>query len=155
MGQIARGYCPCGYDQLVRLGGVRSNHRSVCGYPFICHACRSIFTGNLLESSSVCSHCKGTNTSSYEERSLRKFREICDRTVVFTWSMFVGSNRCLQPPQELPKSLFAKAWHKLFPIEVKPVRCGRARAVILQQGGYRCPKCDGFSLSFESVGMID
>ena len=155
MGQIARGYCPCGYDQLVRLGGVRSNHRSFCGYPFICHACRSIFIGNLLESASACSHCKGTNTSSYEERPLRKSREISDRPVVFAGSMFLGSKRRLQPLQKLPKSLFAKAWRKVFPIEIKPVRYGKARTVILQQGCYCCPKCDGFSLSFESVGIVD
>ena len=54
MGQLATASCSCGYSQPLRLGGVRSNYLSVFGFPYVCHECKSVFTGNLFESSSSC-----------------------------------------------------------------------------------------------------
>ena len=39
--------------------------------------------------------------------------------------------------------------------KLQPVRNAKTRDVTLQQGGYLCPRCDGFSLCFEAAGMID
>ena len=36
------------------LVGVRSNYLSVFDFPYVCHECKSVFTGNLSESSSSC-----------------------------------------------------------------------------------------------------
>ena len=60
-----------------------------------------------------------------------------------------------EPLQERPKGLPTKLWHQVFLINVKPIRNAKTRDVTLQQGGYLCPKCDGFSLCFEATGMVD
>ena len=38
---------------------------------------------------------------------------------------------------------------------LQPVRNAKTRNVTLQQGGYLCPRCDGFNLCLESTGMVD
>lgn len=113
-----------------------------------------MFTGNLFESSSSCTHCTSTDTSSYEERSLRQFNDASDRSVVYK-SMFLGNDDAPEPLQERPKGLLAKLWHNGFSNNVKPVRTNKTRTVTLQQGGYLCPKCNKFNLSCESIGMVD
>ena len=155
MGQLATASCSCGYDQPTRLGGVRSNHLSVFGFPYVCHECKAVFTGNLFESSSSCMHCKSTDTSSYEQRSLRQPNDASDRSVVYSGSMFLGDEDTPEPLQERPKGLLAKLWRQVFPINVKPIRNAKTRDVTLQQGGYLCPRCDGFNLCFGATGMID
>ena len=155
MGQLATASCSCGYSRPVRLGGVRSNYLSVFGFPYVCHECKSVFTGNLFESSSSCTHCKSTDTSSYEQRSLRQPNDASDRSVVYSGSMFLGDEDTPEPLQERPKGLLAKLWHQVFPINVKPIRNAKTRDVTLQQGGYLCPRCDGFNLCFGATGMID
>jgi len=69
--------------------------------------------------------------------------------------MFLGDEDTPEPLQERPKGLLAKLWRQVFPINVKPIRNAKIRNVTLQQAGYLCPKCDGFSLSFEAAGMVD
>jgi len=69
--------------------------------------------------------------------------------------MFLSDEDASEPLQERPKGLLAKLWHQVFPINVKPIRNAKIRNVTLQQAGYLCPKCDGFSLSFEATGMVD
>jgi hypothetical protein len=69
--------------------------------------------------------------------------------------MFLGDEDSPEPLQELPKGLLAKLWHQVFPIIVKPIRNAKTRDVTLQEGGYLCPRCDGFSLCFETAGMMD
>ena len=39
--------------------------------------------------------------------------------------------------------------------KLQPVRNAKTRDITLQQGGYLCPRCDGFNLCFEATGMID
>ena len=39
--------------------------------------------------------------------------------------------------------------------KLPPVRNAKTRDVRLQQGGYLCPRCDGFNLCFESIVMVD
>ena len=39
--------------------------------------------------------------------------------------------------------------------KLPPVRNAKTRDVTLQQGGYLCSRCDGFSLCFESIAMGD
>jgi hypothetical protein len=39
--------------------------------------------------------------------------------------------------------------------KLRAVRNTKTRYVTLQQGGYLCPKCEEFSLSFEATGMGD
>jgi len=38
---------------------------------------------------------------------------------------------------------------------LQPARNAKTRDITLQQGGYLCPKCEEFSLCFESVAMVD
>ena len=40
---------------------------------------------------------------------------------------------------------------QVFPNNVKPVRNAKTRDVTLQQGGYLCPRCDGFNLCLEGI----
>jgi hypothetical protein len=40
-------------------------------------------------------------------------------------------------------------------LELPPVRNTKTRNVTLEQSGYLCPRCDGFSLCFGATGMID
>jgi len=70
----------------------------------------------------------------------------------YTAGQFLGDEDAPESLQERPKALLAKLWHQVFPINVKPVRNAKARDITLQQGGYLCPRCDGFILCFESIG---
>jgi hypothetical protein len=69
--------------------------------------------------------------------------------------MFLGDEDTPEPLQERPKGLLAKLWRQVFPVNVKSVRNAKTRDVTLQQGGYLCPRCDGFNLCFEATGMVD
>ncbi|MDG1204867.1 MAG: hypothetical protein P8N51_05800 [Pseudomonadales bacterium] len=73
----------------------------------------------------------------------------------YTAGRFLGDEDAPEPLQERPKGLLAKLWVQVFRINVKPVRNAKTRDVRLQEGGYLCPRCDGFNLCFESIVMVD
>ena len=152
MGQLGSAYCKCGYGLRITLGGGRSNHLTFAGYPHLCKSCNSVFTGNLFEDASSCEHCESSDTSSYEDAALWEPRDTSDRTQVFDWSMYIGPAPPPEPPPEPQKGLLRKLWRALSESKVEPMPRSTRREVVLHRGGYLCPKCNDFSMSFESFG---
>ena len=75
MGMAVSASCECGYSSTAMVGGVRSNFRIDCPFPFLCRDCKEIFTGDLYAYQNSCRECKGDNTVSYEDPSLLKGNE--------------------------------------------------------------------------------
>jgi RNA polymerase subunit RPABC4/transcription elongation factor Spt4 len=172
MGQLGSAYCKCGYGQRITLGGGRSNHLTFAGYPYLCRSCSAVFTGNLFDETNSCQHCESTDTSSYEDATFWRPKGSSDRTQAFDWSMYIGPAPPLEPPAEPPaeplpkppKGLFQKLWRKPSPkperlsirhVSGEPIRPSISRKIVLHRGGYLCPICGDFSLSFESFGYFD
>ena len=147
MGQRGSAACKCGYGESVTLGGGRSNHLWFAGYPYICRSCSAVFTGNLYEEASSCRHCESSDTSSYEDAALWEPRDAADHAEAFEWGIHID-----QPLPEPPKGLLRKLWRKL---RGEPKRRSVRREIVLYSGGYRCPKCDEFSLSFQASSFFD
>ena len=55
----------------------------------------------------------------------------------------------------LINGLLAKLWRHVFPNDVKPIPSAKTTDVTLEQGGYLCPRCDGFSVCFAGIRMVD
>ncbi len=156
MGKTAIAECPCKYRQGFSIGGMRSNFQTFHGFPFMCNSCTSLFTGNLYESSNPCSHCESTDTRSYEEAPLWQYRADIERGRVHYTLMDVAQPDAPAPTKEPPKGPIAKIWHRLAP-KPKPIdlRDARFREVQLHDGGYLCPRCNEFTLSFAVLSLVD
>ena len=61
----------------------------------------------------------------------------------------IKKNQIMLVSQERLKGLLAKLWRHVFPNDVKPIPSAKTTDVTLEQGGYLCPRCDGFSLFIE------
>jgi hypothetical protein len=155
MGRLASATCPCGFIESVVLGGNRASHLTSYRYPHLCYECNSVFSGNLYQSEIVCSECGGSDTKSYEELTLRQPRKSSDLEVEYSGNMFLGKSNALESIQDSPGGLFSNVWRWFFSISVKPRAVSKYRKLILYKGGYSCPKCKVFSLSFETTAFLD
>ena len=143
MGQLISGNCPCGYGERVNLGAGMSNFRDSCLYPYKCKSCKSIFSGDLFKETSTCRHCASADTSCYEDPDLRTESDDSVDEVIASWRL---------GPTQPPKGLKQKLLHYL---DRQASYYKRSREVVIHRDGYLCPKCDEFSLSFESYAFFD
>lgn len=155
MGQLLNASCACGYDEDIALGSTRASHGKFYGYPYLCHSCPKMFTGNLYEESISCSECKSIDIQSYEDKSVRQRKEQSDNALAYQGNMYLGPRLEPEPLQERPRGLLAKVWRRLFPFDVKRAQLNKSRSIILYKKGYLCPSCKCFDLSFEMTAFID
>ena len=155
MGQLLNASCICGYDEDIALGSTRASYGKFYGYPFLCHSCPTLFTGNLYEESISCSECKSTDIQSYEDKSVRQRRAQSDNALAYQGNMYIEPRDQPQPLQERPKGLLTKVWRRIFPFSVRPVRMNKSRSINLFKEGYLCPSCKCFDLSFEMRAFFD
>ncbi len=146
------------------VGGVRSNFRTDCPFPFLCRDCKEIFTGDLYAYQNPCGECNGENTVSYEDRSVTKDRGLKDSilsTTVYSWMTLPleplpGVE--IDPPNGL--SMFQRIKRYFYP-PVTPMRnlddIPRAifRDAKVGETGHLCPKCEEFSLGFSLRALLD
>ena len=155
MGRAATATCSCGFTEFIVLGGTRASHLTNYRYPHLCYECNSVFSGNLYQSDMVCSDCGSSDTKSYEELTLRQPRKPSDLEVEYSGNMFLGKSNALESRQDVPGGLFSNVWRWLVSISVKPRVVSKYRELTLYKGGYSCPKCKVYSLSFETTAFID
>ena len=167
MGRVGSAHCKCGYDQEnLIFGGGRGSAREFAGYPYLCRSCNAVFTGNLYKESSSCKQCESTDTTSYEDATLWEPKDSADREAEFSYSLYIGPAPLNAPAplpmpeihREPPKGLFQVLWRKLTGgepehltmsfVDAESLPLSIHREIVLHSGGYLCPKCDEFSLSF-------
>ena len=138
------------------LGGTRVSHLTNYRYPHLCYECNSVFSGNLYQSDIVCSDCGSSDTKSYEEPTLRQPSNPSDLEVEYSGNMFLGRSSALESIEDGPGGLFfSNVWRWLASIRVKPRVVSKYRELTLYKGGYSCPKCKRFDLSFAATAFID
>jgi len=137
------------------LGGTRASHLTNYRYPHLCYECNSVFSGNLYQSDIVCSDCGSSDTKSYEEPTLRQPSKPSDLEVEYSGSMFLGRSSVLESRRDGPGGIFSNVWRWLVSISVKPRVVSKYRELTLYKGGYSCPKCKRFGLSFAATAFID
>jgi len=155
VGRAVTAACPCGFTECVILGGTRASHLTSYRYPYLCYECNSVFSGNLYQPEIVCSECGSAYTKSYEETTLRQPSKPSDLEVEYSGNMFLGKSNALETIQDGPGRLFPNVWRWLVSISVKPRGLSKYRELTLYKGGYSCPKCKVYSLSFETTAFID
>jgi hypothetical protein len=155
VGRAVRAACPCGFTECVVLGGTRASHLTNYRYPHLCYECNSVFSGNLYQSDMVCSDCGSSDTKSYEEATLRQPSKPSDLEVEYSGNMFLGKSNALESIRDVPGGLFSNVWRWFLSVCVKPRAVNRYRELTLYKGGYSCPKCKVYSLSFEATAFID
>ena len=155
VGRAVKASCPCGFVECVVLGGTRASHLTNYRYPHLCYECNSVFSGNLYQSDIVCSDCGSSDTKSYEDPTLRQPSKPSDLEVEYSGNMFLGKSNALESVRDVPGGLLANVWRWFLSVSVKPRAVSRYRELTLYKGGYSCPKCKVFSLSFEATAFID
>ena len=155
MGRAATATCSCGFAESIVLGGTRASHLINYRYPHLCYECNSVFSGNLYQSDMVCSDCGSSDTKSYEEPTLRQPSKPSDLEVEYSGNMFLGRSNALESLQDGTGGLFSNVWRWLVSISVTPRVVSKYRELTLFKGGYSCPKCKVYSLSFETNAFID
>ena len=155
VGRAVRAACPCGFTECVVLGGTRASHLTNYRYPHLCYECNSVFSGNLYQPEIVCSECGSSDTRSYEETTLRQPSKPSDLEIEYSGNMFLGRSNALESIQDGTGGLFSNAWRWLVSVSVKPRVVSKYRELTLYKGGYSCPKCKVYSLSFETTAFID
>ena len=155
MGRAATATCSCGFTESIVLGGTRASHSTNYRYPHLCYECNSVFSGNLHQSDIVCSDCGSSDTRSYEEPTLRHPCKPSDFEVEYSGNMYLGKSNFPESIKDSPSGLFSSLWSWFISISVKPRLVGKYRELTLYKGGYSCPKCKAFSLSFAATAFID
>ena len=155
MGRAATATCSCGFTEIVVLGGTRASHLTNYRYPHLCYECNSVFSGNLYQPEIVCSECGSSDTRSYEETTLRQPSKPSDLEVEYSGNMFLGRSNAFESIQDGTGGLFSNVWRWLVSVSVKPRVVSKYRELTLYKGGYSCPKCKVYSLSFEATAFID
>jgi len=155
VGRAATATCSCGFTEIVVLGGTRASHLTNYRYPHLCYECNSVFSGNLYQPEIVCSECGSADTKSYEETTLRQPSKPSDLEVEYSGNVFLGRSNALESIQDGTGGLFSNVWRWLVSISVKPRVVSKYRELTLYKGGYSCPKCKVYSLSFETTAFID
>jgi len=155
VGRAATATCSCGFTESIVLGGTRASHLTNYRYPHLCYQCNSVFSGNLYQSDIVCSDCGSSDTKSYEEPILRQPSKPSDLEVEYSGSMFLGRSSVLESRRDGPGGIFSNVWRWLVSISVKPRVVSKYRELTLYKGGYSCPKCKRFGLSFAATAFID
>jgi len=69
--------------------------------------------------------------------------------------MFLGRSSVLESRRDGPGGIFSNVWRWLVSISVKPRVVSKYRELTLYKGGYSCPKCKRFGLSFAATAFID
>jgi hypothetical protein len=77
VGKLVKANCACGYKakEEILVGGLRSNYRTLCCFPFLCRDCDEVFEGDLYVYRNQCPTCSGENITSYEDPSLYQASE--------------------------------------------------------------------------------
>ena len=157
MGMAVSVSCECGYSSTAMVGGVRSNFRTDCPFPFLCRDCKEIFTGDLYAYQNPCGECNGENSVSYEDPSLLKGNEsVASSTTVYSWMTYPEGS----PPvtAEQPQIGFIERIKNLFrppAPEPESIYLQRYRDAQVRQDGHLCPKCDEYKLGFLMLALLD
>ena len=124
MGDVLNAKCACGYEKEVYEGvGMASWPR--LNFPFTCHDCKIVFTGNENNNAETCAVCDGKNVFSYKHSSLQ------------------GESDREESAKGLENTRPARTLDRLT---IPPEALA---------GRYRCPSCTDFELRFETIGSWD
>ena len=151
MGKLVKANCACGYKakEEILVGGLRSNYRTLCCFPFLCRDCNEVFEGDLYVYRNQCPTCSGENITSYEDPCLYQASEDARKVAssdVTEWS-------ALSPgffPEKLTLLEKIKRWRKPVPRERS-----LSRDVAIMNKGHYCPKCASYGLCFNLTAMVD
>ena len=127
MGDVLNAKCTCGYEKEIYEGvGMASWPR--LNFPFTCHDCKIVFTGNENNNAETCAVCDGENIFSYKHTSLHREPGKEDRT------------------QGLGNAKQARTLDLMNALTAPPESLA---------GRCRCPSCTDFELRFETIGSWD
>ena len=130
MGRELLGYCKCGYEKEVCIGGGFSGKSFE--FPHYCESCNSLTSVNVLKKKPKCTECGSKDIKSYEAIT----KELPDDVSGLPYFMM-------------------KDYHKREDVQVENFCHQLDKTFVLLKGNHYCPRCKENSLMFHITWFFD
>ena len=130
MGRELLGYCKCGYEKEVCIGGGFSGKSFE--FPHYCESCNSLTSVDVLKKKPKCTECGSKDIKSYEAIT----KELPDDVSGLPYFMM-------------------KDYHKREDVQVENFCHQLDKTFVLLKGNHYCPRCKENSLIFKTTVYCD
>ena len=129
MGRELLGYCKCGYEKEVCIGGGFSGKSFE--FPHYCESCNSLTSVDVLKKRPKCTECGSKDIKSYEAITKELPKDV-----------------------RLP-SFLTEGYHKREDVQMEDSCHQLDKTFVLLKGNHYCPRCKENSLMFQITYFFD
>lgn len=161
MGQVTHGACSCGYSCSTALGGGMNDFDTNDPFPFLCIDCAEIVTINSKLPSWLCPKCGGANVRPLSDPDLSAPGTHRGSPLSRAYDYFESMKSDLEDMTLEDRREAGCDWTEAELKEMFEDNFRRAAEVMatpcwgMHMGAYKCPRCENFSLYFESGILFD